>query len=63
MRSRSSTTTRSSCTCRPDIAVIVNMTDYPAAVVHPDFTGDDPVANPIGTGPYRPVSHETGIGA
>ena len=47
----------------PDIAIIVNMTDYPAAVVHPSFTGDDPVANPIGTGPYRPVSHDTGIGA
>ncbi|MCC5968700.1 MAG: ABC transporter substrate-binding protein [Pararhodobacter sp.] len=48
---------------RPDIAIIANMTDYPAAIVHPDFTGDDPVATPIGTGPYRPVSHETGIGA
>lgn len=47
----------------PDIAIIVNMTDYPAAVVHPEFTGDDPVANPVGTGPYRPVRHETGIGA
>ena len=47
----------------PDIAIIVSMADYPAAVVHPSFTGDDPVANPIGTGPYRPVSHETGIGA
>ena len=47
----------------PDIAIIVNMTDYPAAVVHPSFTGDDPVGNPIGTGPYRPVSHDTGIGA
>ncbi len=46
----------------PDIAVMVNMADYPAAVVHPSFTGDDPVANPIGTGPYRPVRHETGIG-
>jgi peptide/nickel transport system substrate-binding protein len=48
---------------RPDIAVIVNLTDYPAAVVHPSFTGNDPVANPIGTGPYRPVSHDVGIGA
>lgn len=47
----------------PDIAIIVSMADYPAAVVHPSFTGDDPVANPIGTGPYRPVSHDTGIGA
>ncbi|WP_245243249.1 ABC transporter substrate-binding protein [Pararhodobacter sp. SW119] len=47
----------------PDIAIIVSMADYPAAVVHPSFTGDDPVGNPIGTGPYRPVSHDTGIGA
>ncbi len=47
----------------PDIAIIVSMADYPAAVVHPSFTGDDPVENPIGTGPYRPVRHETGIGA
>lgn len=47
----------------PDIAILVNMADYPAAVVHSSFTGNDPVANPIGTGPYRPVSHDTGIGA
>lgn len=47
----------------PDIAIMVNVSDYPAAVVHPSFTGDDPVANPIGTGPYRPVSYDPGIGA
>jgi len=47
----------------PDIAIIVSMADYPAAVVHPSFTGDDPTANPIGTGPYLPISHTTGIGA
>jgi peptide/nickel transport system substrate-binding protein len=47
---------------RPDIAMIVNLADYPAAVVHPSFDGD-PIGNPIGTGPYRPVSHQTGIGA
>jgi peptide/nickel transport system substrate-binding protein len=47
----------------PDIAMIVNLSDYPAAVVHPSFTGDDPAANPIGTGPYLPVSYQTGIGA
>lgn len=45
----------------PDIALMVSLTDYPAAVVHPSFTGNDPVANPIGTGPYRPVAYETGI--
>jgi len=47
----------------PDIAIIVNMADYPAAVVHPSFTGNDPIGNPIGTGPYLPTRHETGIGA
>ena len=47
----------------PDIAIIVGMADYPAAVVHPSFSGSDPVAQPIGTGPYRPVSYEPGIGA
>jgi len=47
----------------PDIAVMVNMADYPAAVVHPSYDGGDPTDNPIGTGPYLPVRHETGIGA
>ena len=47
----------------PDIALIVSLADYPAAVVHPAFDGDDPVANPLGTGPYLPVSYEPGIGA
>lgn len=47
----------------PDVGIIANMSDYPAAVVHRSFTGDDPIANPIGTGPYRPVSYEPGIGA
>jgi len=48
---------------QPDIALMVSIADYPAAVVHPSFTGDDPVANPIGTGPYLPISYEPGIGA
>ena len=47
----------------PDIALMVSIADYPAAVTHPSFTGDDPVANPIGTGPYLPVSYDPGIGA
>lgn len=47
----------------PDIALIVALTDYPSAVVHPAFVGPDPVAEPLGTGPYRPVSYEPGIGA
>ncbi|MGY6696843.1 MAG: ABC transporter substrate-binding protein [Roseinatronobacter sp.] len=47
----------------PDIAIIVSMADYPAAIVHPSYAGGDPTDNPIGTGPYLPVSHDTGIGA
>jgi len=38
-----------------DVAVVPNLADYPAAVVHASFKdGDDPVASPIGTGPYVP---------
>lgn len=40
----------------PDIAVIANFSDYPAAVVHESFDGGDPFAHGIGTGPFRPVS-------
>jgi peptide/nickel transport system substrate-binding protein len=38
-----------------DVAVVPNLADYPAAVVHKSFEdGGDPGANPIGTGPYVP---------
>ncbi|MEO6298733.1 MAG: ABC transporter substrate-binding protein [Paracoccaceae bacterium] len=38
-----------------DVAVVANLSDYPAAVVHASFKdGDDPSVNPIGTGPYVP---------
>lgn len=39
----------------PDITLIASLADYPAAVVHPTYEGNDPSANPIGTGPYLPV--------
>jgi peptide/nickel transport system substrate-binding protein len=35
----------------PDIAVIANMTDYPAAVVHQSYADDDFRQQAIGTGP------------
>jgi peptide/nickel transport system substrate-binding protein len=39
----------------PDIAVVPNLADYPAALVHTSFKdGEDPSSNPIGTGPYVP---------
>ncbi|MDR7125295.1 ABC transporter substrate-binding protein [Pseudotabrizicola sp. 4114] len=38
-----------------DVAVIANLSDYPAAVLHSSYVdGSDPSANPIGTGPYLP---------
>ncbi len=45
----------------PDITVIVNMADYPAAVVHSSYNNEDPTTVPIGTGPYLPESYETGV--
>lgn len=38
----------------PDIAVIPNIADYPAAIMHASYDGGDPAANPVGTGPYLP---------
>jgi peptide/nickel transport system substrate-binding protein len=45
----------------PDIAVIVNMADYPAGVVHKSYDNGDPSVNPIGTGPYMPETVEIGV--
>jgi peptide/nickel transport system substrate-binding protein len=46
----------------PDISLIPNFTDYPALVVHRNFDADgaDPVAKPIGTGPFELVSYSVG---
>ncbi|MFQ6754276.1 ABC transporter substrate-binding protein [Cereibacter sphaeroides] len=46
---------------QPDIALIANLADYPAAVVHKSYEGGDPAANPVGTGPYLPETIEVGI--
>jgi peptide/nickel transport system substrate-binding protein len=40
----------------PDIALIANLSDYPAAVTHESYEGGDPFAHGIGTGPFRPIS-------
>jgi peptide/nickel transport system substrate-binding protein len=47
---------------KPDITIIVGVTDYPGLIVHPSFdsTGKDLVKHPIGTGPFELVSHEVG---
>lgn len=46
----------------PDIAIIPNMADYPALVVHRSYeeTGANLAANPIGTGPFELDLHEVG---
>ncbi len=45
----------------PDISVIANMSDYPAAITHSSYSGGDAFENGIGTGPYLPVSMEVGV--
>ena len=50
---------------KADITIIPGMADYPAAIVHASSTGtgEDMLANPIGTGPYKPESMEVGVKA
>ena len=47
----------------PDIALIANVSDYPAAVVHPSYEGGDFSDSQIGTGPYLLESFEVGVKA
>ena len=44
-----------------DITLIAGMADYPAAIVHSSFDAADPMANPVGTGPYLPETLEVGV--
>lgn len=50
---------------KPDIAIIANLTDYPALIVHRNFESDgaDPVRSPIGTGAFELVSYDVGTRA
>ncbi len=41
-----------------DITLMAAVTDYPAAIVHRSYQGEDIVQNPIGTGAYRPIVNE-----
>ncbi|KAA2316862.1 ABC transporter substrate-binding protein [Pseudooceanicola sediminis] len=45
----------------PDITIIANFADYPAAIVHQSYDGGDPSENPIGTGPFLPEANEVGV--
>ncbi|WP_425090361.1 ABC transporter substrate-binding protein [Tropicimonas sp. S265A] len=47
----------------PDITVVANMADYPAAITDATYTGGNPFDHGIGTGPYRPVSFEANVKA
>jgi peptide/nickel transport system substrate-binding protein len=44
----------------PDITLIAGFSDYPAAIVPQDFSGD-PMQSPKGTGPYLPEELTVGI--
>ncbi|WP_127902957.1 ABC transporter substrate-binding protein [Solirhodobacter olei] len=44
-----------------DITIIPGFSDYPAALVHPSYTGGDPSVNPIGTGPFLPTTNQVGV--
>ncbi|WP_116131096.1 ABC transporter substrate-binding protein [Tropicimonas sp. IMCC34043] len=45
----------------PDITVIANMSDYPAAITDASYQGGDVFDHGIGTGPFKPVSIEVGV--
>jgi peptide/nickel transport system substrate-binding protein len=45
----------------PDITIIAGFSDYPAAIVHRSYNGEDPATVPIGTGAYLPEMNEVGI--
>ncbi len=46
---------------KSDITLIAGMADYPAAIVPAGFNAEDPLASPVGTGPYLPESLEVGV--
>ncbi|SIS78813.1 peptide/nickel transport system substrate-binding protein [Roseivivax lentus] len=39
---------------KPDVTLIVSLSDYPAAVIPPGFDPETMTENAVGTGPYRP---------
>lgn len=45
----------------PDIAMVANMSDYPAAIAHADHNHEAPYDTWVGTGPYRGVTLEVGV--
>ena len=47
----------------PDVAIIPNLSDYPAAIVHQSFDAATMLSDPVGTGPYLPVDYQPGVRA
>jgi peptide/nickel transport system substrate-binding protein len=48
---------------QPDISIIAGISDYPAAVIHPDQDPSDTIGQQIGTGPYLCTEHSVGVKA
>ncbi len=46
---------------KSDITLIAGMADYPAAIYHSGFDGENPLNDQVGTGPYISESHEVGV--
>jgi peptide/nickel transport system substrate-binding protein len=44
----------------PDIAIISNLSDYQALLVHPSFFAERMISEPVGTGPYLPTEYNVG---
>ncbi|PWK62704.1 ABC transporter substrate-binding protein [Roseicyclus mahoneyensis] len=47
----------------PDITLVPGMADYPAAIMHRDLIGTNPLDHGVGTGAYRMVDYQVGISA
>lgn len=44
----------------PDIAIVSNLLDYQALMVHPSFDAAKVISEPVGTGPYLPGRYDVG---
>jgi len=47
----------------PDITLVPGMADYPAAIMHRDHIGENPLDSGVGTGAYRVTDYQVGISA
>ncbi len=47
----------------PDITLVPGMADYPAAIMHRDLIGTNPLDHGVGTGAYRFTDYQVGISA